>query len=121
VAVAVVGPSMVPTLRPGDAVLVRLGGRARAGDVVLAAFADLPDRLVVKRALRPAAGGWYVRSDNPYARGDSATHGPARVVGRVVLRYWPRPQLLRAASPVPDSAADGRSRDGLRAADEEAP
>jgi phage repressor protein C with HTH and peptisase S24 domain len=83
--VRVVGPSMVPALRDGDRVIVRHGARVRPGDVVLARFADLPDRLVVKRAERPAAGGWWVRSDNPAAGGDSETHGPADVLARAVL------------------------------------
>lgn len=89
VCMLVAGPSMVPTLRSGDAVLIRRGGRVRAGDVVLARFADLPDRLVVKRAVRPAGDGWWVAGDNPYAGGDSRQHGPAEVLGRVVWRYWP--------------------------------
>jgi phage repressor protein C with HTH and peptisase S24 domain len=86
--VSVAGPSMVPTLRDGDCLLARRGARIHPGDLVLARFADL-DRLVVKRAVRPVGGGWYVASDNPYAGGDSATHGPAQVLARVVWRYWP--------------------------------
>ncbi|MGN6608747.1 MAG: S24/S26 family peptidase [Jatrophihabitans sp.] len=83
--VRVVGPSMVPALRPGDRLVVRHGASVRAGDVVLARFADLPGRLVVKRALRPVDGGWWVASDNEAAGGDSRTHGPARVLARAVL------------------------------------
>jgi phage repressor protein C with HTH and peptisase S24 domain len=84
--VRVIGPSMVPTLRHGDAVLVRHGARVRPRDVVLASFADLPDRLVIKRAVRPVDGGWWVTSDNAFAGGDSETHGVADVHARVVLR-----------------------------------
>ncbi|MHA3701876.1 S24/S26 family peptidase [Jatrophihabitans sp. YIM 134969] len=84
--ITVRGPSMVPTLRPGDRLLVWRGGRARPGDVVLGTFADLPGRLVVKRlrALEPG-GRALLASDNDAAGGDSRTHGPARVLGRVVL------------------------------------
>ena len=61
-AVLVRGPSMAPTLRDGDAVLVRRGGRAiRPGDVVVARFRARPDLLVVKRAVRAdaaTAGGY---------------------------------------------------------------
>ena len=86
--VIVSGPSMVPTLRDGDRVLARRGATIRPGDLVLATFAGL-DRLVVKRAVRPEAGGWWLASDNPYAGGDSATHGPGEAVARVVWRYRP--------------------------------
>lgn len=84
--VRVSGPSMVPTLRSGDLVIVRHGTPVRPGDVVLARFHALPDLLVVKRAVRAVSGGWYVASDNAAAGGDSAAHGPAEVLGRVVLR-----------------------------------
>jgi nickel-type superoxide dismutase maturation protease len=91
-AVLVEGPSMAPTLRHGDALLVRRGGRAvRAGDVVVARFPTRPDLVVVKRAVRPERDGWWVRGDNDLATDDSRTYGAAQVLGRVVLRYWPRP------------------------------
>jgi phage repressor protein C with HTH and peptisase S24 domain len=77
---------MVPALRHGDTVIVRRRARVRPGQVVLARFRALPDRLVVKRAVRPEDGGWWVASDNGFAGGDSATHGVADVLGRVVLR-----------------------------------
>jgi phage repressor protein C with HTH and peptisase S24 domain len=87
-------PSMVPTLRDGDAILVRRTGRARPGDVVVAQFAGHPD-LYVKRAVRPVPGGWWVIGDNEYASTDSRQLGPATIVGRVLLRWWPRPGRLR--------------------------
>lgn len=88
------GPSMVPTLRHGDVVVARLGGRAvRAGDVVLGRYRSMPDRLVVKRVARVDVDGWLLSSDNPAAGGDSSVHGPADVLGRVVVRlrghWWP--------------------------------
>jgi phage repressor protein C with HTH and peptisase S24 domain len=91
--VEVSGPSMVPTLRHGDVLLVRRGPRARPGDVVLARFRSGPDRLVVKRAVRATDGGWWLASDNPFAGGDSESHGVADVLARVVFRLapgWPR-------------------------------
>jgi nickel-type superoxide dismutase maturation protease len=97
------GPSMVPTLRHGDAVLVRGPGRAghriRAGDVVVARYRARPDLLVVKRAIRPQDGGWWVRSDNALVADDSRAYGVADVVGRVVWRYWPRPGRVARRSP----------------------
>jgi phage repressor protein C with HTH and peptisase S24 domain len=89
--VLVQGPSMAPTLRHGDALLVRRGGRIRPGDVVIARFRTRPDLLVVKRAVRPVDGGWEIRGDNPFGTRDSRTYGVADVTGRVVCRYWPRP------------------------------
>jgi phage repressor protein C with HTH and peptisase S24 domain len=84
--IRVAGPSMVPTLRDGDTVIVWRRARVRPGDVVLATFRTLPDRLVLKRAVRVTDGGWWVASDNTFAGGDSAAHGAAEVHGRVVLR-----------------------------------
>jgi len=94
-AVEVRGPSMAPTLRHGDALLVRRGARARPGDLVVARFRSLPDLLVVKRADHPFDGGWWVTGDNGLVTDDSRRHGVADVVGRAVLRYWPRPGRLR--------------------------
>lgn len=88
-AVLVQGPSMQPTLQPGDCLLVRTGGRVRPGDVVVARFRTRPDLLVVKRVVRPHLDGWWVQGDNPVAGDDSRRYGPAEVVGRVVLRWWP--------------------------------
>jgi phage repressor protein C with HTH and peptisase S24 domain len=98
-AVLVRGPSMVPTLRDGDALLVRRGGRAvRPGDVVVATFRVRPGLLVVKRAVRARDGGWEVRGDNSLVTDDSRAYGVADVVGRVVLRYWPRPGRPRLST-----------------------
>ncbi len=87
--VLVQGPSMVPALRHGDAVLVRREARVRPGDVVVGAFRSRPDVLVVKRALRAVEDGWWLESDNGAVTDDSRRYGPADVYGRVVLRYWP--------------------------------
>ena len=77
---------MVPTLRSGDLVLVRYRAAIRAGDVVLARFRDVPERLVLKRAVRRDGDGWWLASDNTFAGGDSVTHGVADVSARVWLR-----------------------------------
>ncbi|WP_119729061.1 nickel-type superoxide dismutase maturation protease [Thermomonospora amylolytica] len=94
-AVAVTGESMLPVLRPGDFLLVRRGGRAvRAGDVVVARHPRDGGPLIVKRAVRRDADGWWLESDNQRAPGrqDSWDFGAvpdALVLGRVVARYWP--------------------------------
>src|SRR4051795_7832886 len=84
--VRVSGPSMVPALRHGDVVIVRHGAMIRPGDVVIASFRSLPGRLVIKRAVRPLDGGWWLASDNSVVAGDSEEHGVADVSARVVLR-----------------------------------
>jgi len=93
--VLVRGPSMAPTLRHGDAVLARRGGRpVRPGDVVVARFRSRPELLVIKRAVRIDQGGWWLEGDNPVVADDSRSYGVADVEARVVLRYWPRPRLV---------------------------
>ena len=100
------GPSMVPTLRHGDAVLVRRlapaddrpgrsGRPVRPGDVVVVRFAAQPGALFVKRVARRAGEGWWVLGDNPLVTDDSRAYGPAQVVGRVLCRWWPRPGWVR--------------------------
>src|SRR5512139_3658889 len=82
------GPSMAPTLKHGDRLLVRRGG-VRTGDVVVARHPERATLLVVKRATRRADAGWWLLSDNEFVTSDSREFGavPDRlVVGRVVLR-----------------------------------
>ncbi|GAA1375749.1 S24/S26 family peptidase [Catellatospora chokoriensis] len=93
--VLVRGPSMAPTLRHGDMLLVRRGGRpVRPGDVVVARFRSRPDLLVVKRVRRAQDGGWWLIGDNGLVVDDSRAYGVADVLGRVVCRYWPHPGRL---------------------------
>lgn len=93
--VLVRGPSMAPTLRDGDAVLARRGGRPpRPGDVVLARFRAEPHLLVIKRVVKTTPDGWWLAGDNPLASADSTRYGPADVLARVVLQWWPRLRRL---------------------------
>jgi nickel-type superoxide dismutase maturation protease len=96
-AVEVAGDSMLPVLRPGDWLLVRSGARIAPGSVVVARH-PRQDVLIVKRAAHREADGWWLESDNQRAAGrqDSWDFGAVPdglIVGRVVLRYWPRPSL----------------------------
>src|SRR4051794_37696953 len=77
--IRIAGYSMTPTLLPGDLVLVRHGARVRPGAIVLVGFRGQPEPLVVKRAVRPEAGGWLLASDNARAGSDSRQHGVAEV------------------------------------------
>jgi nickel-type superoxide dismutase maturation protease len=84
--------SMIPALQPGDWLLVRRSRRIRPGQIVLARHPAQPDMLIVKRAARRVAGGWWLESDNPGAGAvDSRRFGavPAALIeGRVLTRYW---------------------------------
>ena len=96
----VTGPSMSPTIRSGDRLLVRRvrsPHAVRPGDVVLARFPARPGLLVVKRVRRAVPGGHWVEGDNPFVTDDSRSYGVAVVVGRVVARLAPRPGRLRPA------------------------
>jgi nickel-type superoxide dismutase maturation protease len=83
---------MVPTLRPGDHVIV-LRRRVRAGDVAAVRDPREPSRILVKRVEKVDRDGLVtVAGDNPGASTDSRHFGPlapALVVGRVVYRYAP--------------------------------
>jgi nickel-type superoxide dismutase maturation protease len=93
----ITGESMIPTLQPGDRVLVFRGvgpltATIRVGDLV--AFGDprRPERTMVKRVAGFAAGGIVVHGDNAAASTDSRHFGPVdprAVRGRVVYRYHP--------------------------------
>lgn len=89
--VRVVGASMQPTLHEGDLLLVRVGARIAAGDLVVV---QLPERdgLAIKRAVRLDADGWWVERDNPRAGVDSWAVGAIAttdVMAKVVARVWP--------------------------------
>jgi nickel-type superoxide dismutase maturation protease len=87
--------SMVPTLHPGDYLLVRYGAVVRPGDVAVLRHPLRPDLLIVKRLVQRRAGGWWVRGDNPLVDSDSRQFGTVPeefVVARALAR-------LRRASP----------------------
>ncbi len=93
----VTGPSMSPTVRHGDRLLVRRVGPRDVvgdGDVVLARFPSRPELLVVKRVRRAVPGGHWVEGDNPLITDDSRAFGTAIVVGRVLGRLRPHPGRL---------------------------
>ncbi len=90
--VEVEGDSMLPTLRPGDRLVVVRGRRARPGDLVTLPDPRRPERVVIKRVTEVTDDHVVVRGDNPGASTDSRSYGPvpaASVQGRVVYRYFP--------------------------------
>jgi nickel-type superoxide dismutase maturation protease len=93
VRVAVAERSMEPVLRPGDWLLVWRGRQIRPGQIVVARHPGRPELLLVKRAIRRQAEGWWLLSDNVRASTvDSRQFGPVPselIEGRVLGRYWP--------------------------------
>ncbi len=92
------GPSMVPTLRDGDTILVRRTERIRPGDVVVARFPGEPG-LVVKRAVRTVDGGWWVEGDTGVVADATRRYGAAVDEGRALRRWCPRRTWLRRRAP----------------------
>ena len=94
---AISGRSMLPTLSPGDWVLVdehAYDGRLpRRGDVVVAEDPREPARHLVKRvSFVDLHGAVRLEGDNADESTDSREFGPipaANVKGRVRWRYWP--------------------------------
>jgi signal peptidase I len=103
--VAVAERSMEPALRPGDWLLVWRGLRTdrlvriRPGQIVIAGQPGRPGFLLVKRAVRRGAHGWWLESDNRVAGAvDSRQFGavPASLIkGRMLLRYRHGPRTGR--------------------------
>lgn len=98
------GDSMRPTLLPGDRLLIRYDVAPRAGDVVVARFAD--GTVVVKRATELRRTGWWLVGDAAPIGIDSRHRGPVpeeRVLAVVRARIWPRP-ARRLPAPSADTA-----------------
>lgn len=91
--VQVRGRSMLPTLRPGDRLLVARTTRgARVGEVVIALDPRDAGRELVKRVAAVGAAGVTLHGDNPALSTDGRSFGslPAGAIRwRVVGRCWP--------------------------------
>ncbi|MBB5893613.1 S26 family signal peptidase [Kutzneria kofuensis] len=88
------GPSMAPTLKDGDVLLVSFRRKATPGAIVLVRWPARPDQLSVKRAVERRGEQWFVVGDNQFGSTDSRDLGPADVLGVATFRLWPRPRRL---------------------------
>ena len=86
------GLSMVPTLAPGDRVLVKYGSAFGADDVVLVKRSDQIDIKRIKRI-----NGWdvFVEGDNVHVSIDSRHYGPIHTKNIIAKVVWRAPRILR--------------------------
>jgi nickel-type superoxide dismutase maturation protease len=119
--VEVEGGSMLPTLLPGDRLLVEaMSYRSRSpriGEIVLAPDPRLASRELIKRvmAVDPATGTASLAGDAPEASTDSRVFGPVplhAIRWRVAFRYWPTAGRI----PAPHAHAPGA---GVKAVDQQ--
>ena len=108
--VEVRGPSMLPSLEPGDRLLLVRSRRVRVGDVV--AFGDprVPARTMVKRVVARGPEGLTVVGDNADASTDSRSWGavePSAIRGRAVYRYFPDGRRGRVPASAGESVPPG--------------
>ena len=91
---------MVPTLRPGDRLLLSYRREVRPGALVVARLADgtvAVKRATERRTTRTGEPAWWLLSDSPDAGVDSRHRGPVPerdVIAVTVARIWPRPRRL---------------------------
>ncbi len=89
------GLSMIPTLAPGERLLVRNDGPIALGDIVVF---ERESQFDVKRVLHIEAEGIFVQGDNDLVSTDSRTYGLIPlddVVGTVTFRLWPKPGRIK--------------------------
>ena len=95
--------SMMPTLEPGDRLLV-VHKQAQPGDVVILRDPEVDGRFLVKRVVRTDGSACWVQGDNGAESRDSRAFGfipAASIVGCAVWIYLPgkRRGILRSITP----------------------
>jgi phage repressor protein C with HTH and peptisase S24 domain len=91
----VAGLSMIPTLAPGERLLVRHDGPIVLGDIVVFRYETQFD---IKRVLRIEAEGIVVKGENDLVSDFSPTYGVIPyddIVGTVTYRLWPKPGRIK--------------------------
>lgn len=86
------GLSMVPSLSPGERVLVRYESPVAVDDVVLV---QRPDQIDIKRVKR--INGWdvFVEGDNIHVSIDSRHYGPIHTKNVIAKVMWRLPRFTR--------------------------
>ena len=89
------GLSMIPTLAPGERLVVRHGGPIVLGDIVVFKHESQFD---VKRILHIEIEGVFVQGDNELVSDYSPKYGLIPfddVLGTVTYRLWPKPGRIK--------------------------
>jgi phage repressor protein C with HTH and peptisase S24 domain len=89
------GLSMIPTLAPGERILVRHDGPIVLGDI---AVFERASQFEVKRIIRIESEGIFVQGDNDLVSTDSRTYGlipHEDVIGVASYRLWPKPGRIK--------------------------
>jgi nickel-type superoxide dismutase maturation protease len=91
--VRVTGDSMLPTLRPGDFLLIGPASHLQVGNLVAVKVDQVGEQLLVKRVVDIDVDLYWLSGDNIKASQDSRTFGwisKNQIIGKVIIRYWPR-------------------------------
>lgn len=89
------GLSMIPTLAPGERLLVRSDGPMVLGDIVVFQHESQFD---VKRVIRIESDGIFVKGDNDLVSEYSPTYSLIPyddILGTVTYRIWPKPGRVK--------------------------
>jgi len=116
VRVEVQGPSMAPTLLPGDRLVIVTTRHVRPGQVIAVSDPRDPARTLVKRVAALGSEGVEIVGDNPAGSTDSRTFGPVpagTVIGRAVYRYAPAERVGRIRGPVINATLPSRLKPTL--------